>query len=137
MSGAPPPFPRVGSGGGAPGTRDLARLPKAHLHLHLEGAMRPTTLAELAAAHGMPVPHVRDYRTFAEFGLRYAEAAALIDTESALRRVVREVIEDAARDGAMGAPPRPSGPGGGSSPPSTRPPTPSGSASRPATSSPS
>src|SRR3712207_1127741 len=29
--------------------RDLARLPKAHLHLHFAGAMRPSTLRELAA----------------------------------------------------------------------------------------
>ena len=28
--------------------RNLATLPKAHLHLHLEGAMRPSTLADLA-----------------------------------------------------------------------------------------
>jgi adenosine deaminase len=81
--------------------RDLARLPKAHLHLHLEGAMRPATLAELAAAHGLPVPDVRGYTSFAEFGLRYAEAAALIRTEAELRRVVREVVEDAAGDGAV------------------------------------
>jgi adenosine deaminase len=63
--------------------------------------MRPDTLAALAAARGLPVPDVRDYRTFAEFGLRYAEAAALITTEADLRRVVSEVIEDAARDGAV------------------------------------
>jgi adenosine deaminase len=81
--------------------RDLTLLPKAHLHLHLEGAMRPATLAELAAGHRLPVPDVRDYAGFAEFGLRYAEAAALIRTEGELRRVVREVVEDAARDGAV------------------------------------
>jgi adenosine deaminase len=36
--------------------RDLAALPKDHLHLHMEAAMRPGTLAELAAEHGVPVP---------------------------------------------------------------------------------
>jgi hypothetical protein len=38
--------------------RDLAALPKGHLHLHMEAAMRPGTLAELAAEHGVPVPAI-------------------------------------------------------------------------------
>ena len=34
---------------GADGRRDLAALPKAHLHLHFTGSMRPATLLDLAA----------------------------------------------------------------------------------------
>jgi adenosine deaminase len=81
--------------------RDLAQLPKAHLHLHLEGAMRPSTLADLATAAGVAVPPVRGYTSFAEFGLQYRAASALILTEDDLRRVVREVVDDAADDGAV------------------------------------
>jgi adenosine deaminase len=81
--------------------RDLQLLPKAHLHLHLEGAMRPATLAELASEAGVPTPPVRGYTSFVEFGLQYRVASALIATEDHLRRVVREVVDDAADDGAV------------------------------------
>jgi adenosine deaminase len=81
--------------------RDLRQLPKAHLHLHLEGAMRPATLAELAAEAGVPTPPIRGYTSFGEFGLQYRAASALIETEEHLRRVVREVVDDAADDGAV------------------------------------
>ncbi len=81
--------------------RDLRQLPKAHLHLHLEGAMRPSTLAELAAEAGVPTPPIRGYTSFTEFGLQYRAASALMETEAHLRRVVREVVDDAADDGAV------------------------------------
>ncbi len=81
--------------------RDLRQLPKAHLHLHLEGAMRPATLAELAAEAGVPTPPIRGYTSFDEFGLQYRAASALIRTEEHLRRLVREVVDDAAEDGAV------------------------------------
>src|SRR5437879_11917007 len=52
----------------------LAALPKAELHLHLEGAIEPATVAELAARHGVAVTaeevqaryHYRDYNGFLE-----------------------------------------------------------------------
>jgi adenosine deaminase len=81
--------------------RELAILPKAHLHLHLEGAMRPSTLADLAAAKGVPSPPIRGYRSFAEFGDFYLAAANLIQSWDDLGRVVNEVVEDAAADGAI------------------------------------
>ena len=36
--------------------RPLAALPKAHLHLHFTGAMRHTTLVDLARQHGIGLP---------------------------------------------------------------------------------
>ena len=39
-------------------TRDLRTLPKAELHLHLEGAMRPGTLRDLCRKYGLDVPRI-------------------------------------------------------------------------------
>ena len=36
--------------------RDLKLLPKAHLHIHLEGAMRRSTLVELCTKYSIPEP---------------------------------------------------------------------------------
>jgi len=80
--------------------RDLAGLPKAHLHLHLEGAMRPATLAEMAAGYGLDVPSIRGFGSFRAFAGMYLAACEVIRTPDDLRRVVREVVEDAAADGA-------------------------------------
>ncbi len=82
------------------GMRDLVELPKAHLHLHLEGAMRPSTLRELAEGYGMEVPDVRGYQSFTGFVSAYRAACFVLRTGDDLRRVVDEVVEDAATDGA-------------------------------------
>lgn len=75
-------------------------LPKAHLHVHLEGAMRPTTLAELAAAYGVEVPPVRGFGSFAAFAGMYVAATTVLRHPDDLARIVFEVVEDAALDGA-------------------------------------
>ena len=38
------------------GRRDLATLPKAHLHLHFTGAMRPSTMVDTARSQGVRLP---------------------------------------------------------------------------------
>ncbi|HEX4804817.1 MAG TPA: adenosine deaminase [Conexibacter sp.] len=81
-------------------TRSLAALPKAHLHLHVEGCMRPATLAELAAEHGVPVPVVEGFGDFAAFEGMYGAACDVLRSERDLRRLVRETVEDARADGA-------------------------------------
>lgn len=80
--------------------RDLQSLPKAHLHLHLEGAMRPETLVEMAATYGVPLPPVGEYNSFAEFSALYDAVCAVLRTHDDLRRLVREAVEDAAASGA-------------------------------------
>ena len=81
--------------------RDLAALPKGHLHLHLEGAMRPETLAELADTYGVEVPPIRGFGSFSAFAGMYLAACAVLRTPDDLARVAREVVRDAAEDGAV------------------------------------
>lgn len=91
--------------------RDLVALPKAHVHVHLEGAMRPATLTELTEltepapghGHGKPFPVPGAFRSFEDFRALYQAAARLVrdGPPEHLLRLVREVVEDAAADGAM------------------------------------
>jgi adenosine deaminase len=81
--------------------RDLRALPKAHLHIHLEGAMRPATLQETAAAAGVEVPPIRGFGNFSAFSGMYVAACHTLTSPDALARLTREVIEDSARDGAV------------------------------------
>lgn len=81
--------------------RALATLPKAHLHLHLEAAMRPATLHELASEHGVPVPQLDAFSDFSEFLAVYQAATESLRRPDDLRRLFRELAEDAGADGAV------------------------------------
>lgn len=80
-------------------TRDLATLPKAHLHVHLEAAWRPATLADVASGHGLPAPRMTGWADFAEFDRMYQSAAGVLRTQADVDRLVREMAEDAAAAG--------------------------------------
>ena len=81
--------------------RDVRGLGKAHLHLHLTGAMRPATLAELADRYGVTVPPPLPAAagTWADFQDRYDASRQAIRTADDVRRVITEAAEDDARDG--------------------------------------
>ena len=84
-----------------PFASDLRQLPKAHLHLHLEGAARRSTLAELAHRRGVPEADLNGYDDLTGFVAAYESARDLIGSLDELRRVAREVAEDALTQGCV------------------------------------
>jgi adenosine deaminase len=79
---------------------ELRTLPKAHLHLHLEAAMRPSTMHELAAVHGVEIRSL-SFESFSDFIVVYVVATDVLQKPDDLARLVREMAEDARDDGAV------------------------------------
>ena len=88
----------------------LRALPKAELHCHLDGSLRPSTLWELSQARGLQLPvasadalgdwmRVDDARNLEEYLARFEVTLAVMQTAAELMRVARELVEDAAQDG--------------------------------------
>ncbi len=76
--------------------------PLSDLHRHLDGSLRPETLAELAAARGVDVPGDLAFRPgmgLDEALSKFAFTLSLIQSPGAVRRVASEICEDAAREG--------------------------------------
>ena len=91
----------------------LRAFPKVSLHDHLDGALRPQTVLELATEIGHPLPadNAEDlgawFREAAGSGSleRFLETfdhtVAVMQTADNLRRVAREFVEDLAADGVV------------------------------------
>ena len=84
--------------------RDLARLPKAELHIHLEGSIRIDTIRELADRQGRAVPAAlgEDGWSFAHFDHfieQYGAACDLLATPEDFHRIAREFCADLADNG--------------------------------------
>src|SRR5512146_2127509 len=89
----------------------LAALPKAHLHLHLTGAMRHATMVELARRHKVSLPpaltqewpprlSTADERGWFRFQRLYDTARSVLKTRDDLYRLVREIAEDERAEGS-------------------------------------
>jgi adenosine deaminase len=90
---------------------DLSALPKAHLHLHLTGAMRHSTMVELAQTRGVALPpalneewppqlSTADERGWFRFQRLYDTARSVLQTPDDLYRLVRETAEDELAEGS-------------------------------------
>ncbi len=83
-------------------------IPKIHLHCHLEGSLRPSTFAELAAKHGVPLRYRQSplddtkefgdpyrFAAFDDFLLIFAAVSRSLRDIEDYARLAREFVEDA------------------------------------------
>ncbi|WP_309102444.1 adenosine deaminase [Microbacterium sp.] len=91
----------------------LRGLPKVSLHDHLDGALRPATIIELADADGIDVPENEagalaawftkqsDSGSLVEYLKTFDLTTAVMQTQAGLSRVASEFVQDLAADGVI------------------------------------
>ncbi|SER06753.1 adenosine deaminase [Lentzea xinjiangensis] len=80
--------------------RDLAALPKAHLHVHLESTVRPDTLADLVDDHGVEVPRARGpFEGFAQFAAHNGAVRDCLRRAEDFHRIAYEFCAEEAAQG--------------------------------------
>ncbi|HEY7272048.1 MAG TPA: adenosine deaminase [Actinoplanes sp.] len=92
---------------------DIVKAPKALLHDHLDGGLRPATILELAAAINHELPEsdperlarwfvaAADSGSLERYLATFAHTVAVMQTPEALHRVARECALDLAADGVV------------------------------------
>jgi adenosine deaminase len=92
---------------------DFRALPKIDLHLHLDGAIRVGTIAELGDELGVPLPATdpvklarlvqvdRDCRSLADFLKRFEVFYPILPYAVTQERIAYELCEDCARDNVI------------------------------------
>src|SRR5919197_2278485 len=98
----------------APTLEEIRQAPKALLHDHLDGGLRPATVVEIAEATGYDQLPTHDPEGLGEWFVEAADSGSLVryletfahtvgvmQTEEALVRVAAECAEDLAADGVV------------------------------------
>ncbi|MFI5932808.1 adenosine deaminase [Actinoplanes sp. NPDC051494] len=92
---------------------DIVKAPKALLHDHLDGGLRPATIVELAGAVGHELPEndparlgewfvaAADSGSLERYLETFAHTVAVMQTEEGLHRVAKECALDLAADGVV------------------------------------
>jgi adenosine deaminase len=88
----------------------FADLPKIELHCHLDGSVRLSTLKALGVESGLLSPNITsdmlktlaevtpDCPTLTEYLKRFKLPLQIMQSQESLRRIARELVEDAAKD---------------------------------------